>query len=282
MKVVFVHNPKSGSALGTSDLRKKCQKAGITIEKFIAIDDHLSHKLAPYTKKPTIIAAIGGDGTISAIAGIVANTKATLLPIPGGTLNHFTKDLGIPQDIDTALIRAAKLKPRHIDIARVNDTYFTNNSSIGMYPAALQERKQFEPRIGKWTAAVVASFRAFVRLKTYQVTIDSQTFTTPFIFVGNNRYTLDESIGTTRTSLEKGVLTVFVAKTQSRLTLLKIALFALASKAADLPEFDIFYPQHLTVKTKKSLLSVSHDGEVSRLTVPLNYTIEPSALKIIG
>lgn len=282
MNIVLVYNPKSGSALNANTLRQKCDAAGIHIDTLIAIDDTLKAQLTPHIEKAAIIGAIGGDGTISAVAGLVAGTEATLLPLPGGTLNHFTKDLGITQNIDDALKHAATGNPRAVDIARVNDTRFINNSSIGIYPSTLHERKEIEPKIGKWAAAVVASFRALVRLKTYRVTIDGETFDTPFIFVGNNRYSLDGTSGVERSSLDQGVLTVFVAKTQSRLVLLKIALFALVGKVKELDEFDTFHPTRLSVKTTKSTLSVSHDGEVSRLSSPLDYHVESHALRIIA
>ncbi len=278
----MVYNPKSGSALDTNTLRQKCDATDITIDTLIAINDRLESELKPHIEKAATIGVIGGDGTVSAVATLVANTKATLLPLPGGTLNHFTKDLGIAQSIDDALHQATTQTPRTVDSACVNDLRFINNSSIGIYPSTLHERKEIEPKFGKWTAAVIASFRSFARLKTYQVTIDGETFDTPFIFIGNNRYELDTLGGVERSSLDQGVLTVFVAKTQSRLALLKIALFALIGKAAELDEFDIFHPSNLTVKAKKSILSVSHDGEVSKLSSPLTYTIEPNSLKIIG
>lgn len=71
MKIVLVFNPKSGSALSKSELNKKCKNAGIKVEKFVAIEDGFEKKLQKYLDKKTYIAVIGGDGTISAVAGIV-------------------------------------------------------------------------------------------------------------------------------------------------------------------------------------------------------------------
>ena len=45
-----------------------------------------------------VLAAAGGDGTVSAVASVVAETGATLGVIPLGTLNHFAKDLKIFMD----------------------------------------------------------------------------------------------------------------------------------------------------------------------------------------
>lgn len=282
MKIVIVFNPKSGSALSKSELRKKCSAAGIEIERFVPLDDGFERKLAPYIKKGARIAAVGGDGTISAVAGKVAGTRAILVPLPGGTLNHFTKDLGISQDIDEALSALKKRRPRQVDIASVNGTFFINNSSMGVYPASLHSRDEIEPAVGKWPAAVIAAWWALVRLKTYRVTIDDEAFTTPFIFVGNNRYSLDSFGGTERTTLDEGLLTVFAAKTRSRLVLLKISLFALVGKAKELSDFDEFHARTLTIETAHRKLSVSHDGEVSRLTSPLEYELHAKALRVLG
>lgn len=282
VNITLVYNPKSGSSLSKQELRDKCNSANITIDKFVAIGDGFERKLKTTIRDGKNIAVIGGDGTVSAVAGLIAGTKATLTPLPGGTLNHFTKDLGIPQDIDKALERLAKLKLRSIDIASVGDVKFINNSSIGIYPLSLRSREKLESKLGKWSAAVIASWRAFVNLKTYQVTIDGKSFKTPFIFIGNNRYELDELGGTKRLHLDQGTLTIYIAKTKSRLDLLKISLFALVGHAKDLDEFEQFYPTSVTIETKRSKLSVSHDGEVTKLTSPLHYKIHPKTLKILG
>lgn len=282
MKIVIVYNPKSGSALSKQELRKKCTAAGIEIETFVAIKDGFERKLALHIKQGEYIAAVGGDGTISAVAGQVARTKAVLVPLPGGTLNHFTKDLGIPQDVDKALKRLKTRRVRTIDIASLDGTFFINNSSMGLYPASLRDREDLEPMTGKWPAAIAASFRALIRFKTYHVTIDKRSFRTPFIFVGNNRYSLNSFGGTERSSLEKGVLTVYAAKTQSRFRLLKIALFALVGKAKQLPEFDEFHTKSLMIETKSPKLSVSHDGEVSKFASPLTYKVHANALKVLS
>ncbi|MCI1220004.1 MAG: hypothetical protein LKF99_05660 [Bifidobacterium sp.] len=284
MKMVIVDNPQSGSAIPRQELREKCARAGIEIEKFVAIGDGFENELKPVIQAGRPIAAIGGDGTVSAVAGLVAGTESTLIPLPGGTLNHFTKDLDIPQDIDEAIARLATLSPRSIDIAEVNGTFLINNSSIGLYPTSLRGRDRLESAsiLGKWSAAIVTSWRAFVSFKTYRVTIDDETFETPFIFIGNNRYELGAAGAINRTRLDEGVLTVYAARTQSRLTLLKIAFFALLGHDKQFDEFEEFFPVAVTIKTDHAELSVSHDGEVCKLRTPLRYAIHPKALNILG
>src|SRR3954447_4705000 len=45
----------------------------------------------------------GGDGTISAAASALVGTETRLGILPLGTLNHFSRDLGLPTDIGEAV-----------------------------------------------------------------------------------------------------------------------------------------------------------------------------------
>ena len=71
MNITLVYNPKSGSSLSRQALRKKCDAANITIDKFVAIGDGFERKLSSAITADASIAVIGGDGTVSAVAGLV-------------------------------------------------------------------------------------------------------------------------------------------------------------------------------------------------------------------
>jgi diacylglycerol kinase family enzyme len=281
MKVVLVYNAKAGSGLSSAELRILFGKHNISIDALVSVDDTMNHKLAPFIKKKATIVAVGGDGTLSGVAGLIAGTQAVFAPLPGGTLNHFTKDLGISQDIDGAIAKLAQANVRTIDVARVNGIVFINNSSIGLYPSSLRMRDRFERYLGKWLAAIVSSIRTLIRFRTYNVTIGNETFHTPFVFVGNNVYSLEGIGGVTRTALDKGILSVFIARTSSRLVLFKIVLFALIGKMHLLDEFDERKTTKLSIETKRRRLNISRDGEVMRLKSPLTYEIQPGVLRIL-
>ena len=282
MNIILVHNPKSGSALSENELRAKCNKHHIAIDAFVVVDKDLSKKIAPYIKDKRIIAAIGGDGTLSAVAGILAGTKAIFAPLPGGTLNHFTKDLGVPQDIDKALGRLLHLKPRSIDVALVNKKVFINNASVGLYTSSLHTRKRFEDRLGKWLSAIIASIRALIRFRTYTVTIDKETFRTPFIFVGNNEYKMTRPGVVERKNIDKGTLSIFIARTASRRVLLKIAVLAIIGNINKLDEFESRKTSSFVINTLKKQLSVSRDGEVDHVATPLRFEVQKSVLRVLA
>jgi diacylglycerol kinase family enzyme len=280
--ITVVYNPRSGSAISLAELRKLCKKHGFIIDQSIPIKAGFIKKVDRAVHKHATILAIGGDGTVSSVAGRVAGTKATLIPIPGGTFNNFTKDLGIPQVIDEAFARAAKAKPRLIDIASVNDLYFVNNSAIGLYPESLQTRKRTEDRFGKWPAAMSAVVLAFVRYQSYLLTIDDDTVKTPFIYIGNNPYRLNGLELPRRTKLNTGVLSIFYVKTSTRMGLVKLFFVALLRKLDVEESFAQYTPTEITITSKhRSRVSVSHDGELSYLETPLVYKIHKKALRVL-
>src|SRR5688572_16239962 len=59
----------------------------------------------------------GGDGTIASAADALAGTECELAVLPGGTLNHFARDLGLPRDdLGACLEIAATGEARSIDV----------------------------------------------------------------------------------------------------------------------------------------------------------------------
>jgi diacylglycerol kinase family enzyme len=282
MKVVLVYNAKSGSIGDVDIIRHTFKNASIDIKAWIELDDNIEKNLQPFIQADDNIAVIGGDGTISTIAGLLANTKAVLIPLPGGTLNHFTKDLGISQSLDEALKNSKLVKPQQIDVAKVNDKIFINNSSIGLYSTSLKIRKAFEGNVGKLPATVIASIWAFIRFRTYIVEVDNETYHSPFIFIGNNRYDFKLPSSIERKELNKGNLTVFIANTTSRRRLFAIAFHALIGKSRYKDEFRILYKSSVTVKTHRTKVHVSCDGEITNMNTPLHYKIEPLSLWVIS
>lgn len=284
MKVVVVYNPHSGSALPARELKRRFKHAGMHVEKLIDITKDFQQQLKPWqAQKKVVVAAIGGDGTLSSVAGVLAGSPAVFAPLPGGTLNHFTKDLGIPQDLDEALAGLAGAKIRKIDVASVNNRIFVNNSSIGLYPSTLSMRERLENgAASKWPAAVIATFKALVRYRTYTVTISGETFKTPFLFVGNNDYHLDDPVSGGRTRLDKGLLSVYTVASASRLSLLRILGMALIGQLNTSDEVKLWKTTELEIHTKKHSIKVACDGELETLTTPLRYVAKPQSLNTIG
>lgn len=282
MKVVLVYNPRSGTAPSIHDLRRYFKQADVSIGVEIKLESGFEKKLKRHLRPKQIIAVVGGDGTMSSVANLMHGTEAILAPLPGGTLNHFTKDLGIEQNIEQAIKDLADSRPRAVDYATVNDRVFVNNSSIGLYPSALQARAHIEDKLGKWPAAVIGSIRAWVRFRRYQLTVNGEEITTPFIFIGNNDYHVDQPTNVGRKHLNKGVLSIYAITAKTRWDVIKLIGSALRNKLTDMPDIQSWQTTEVIIHSSRETLRVAYDGEYTRLKTPLTYKIVASGLLVIG
>ena len=291
---VFI-NDRSGAGRNTratiekafAALDRPCQIVSLPPNANIA---RLVHKAAE--TKGAIIAAAGGDGTISAIAAALAllppERRPPLGVLPTGTLNHFAKDLKIPQNCNEAARLIAQGTPRPIDLGEVNGHYFVNNSSLGFYPGMVLERERLRKvGLNKWLSLLIASARAFLRFRHITLCVTppdgpSITCSTPFLFVGNNEYTMDGAAAGSRQHLDRGRLYLYMAPSATRLSLIRLTANALLGRAHTQPDFQSLCVSSLTITLKRRIARISLDGEVVRVKPPIHYAIHPAAILVIA
>ena len=104
------------------------------------------------------IVAGGGDGTISAAAGIAWRYDKTLGVLPAGTMNLFAHSLQIPLNVHEAVSGIARGKNVAVDIATANGRPFVHQYSVGFQAQAaqLRDKMKFGSRFGKMLASVKA------------------------------------------------------------------------------------------------------------------------------
>ena len=286
-RVIVVYNQKSGSSISSKKLRAYFVEATFEVIGMIPVNSSLTSRVKREVRRDPglAVAAVGGDGTISAVAGIIAGTDTALIPIPGGTLNNFSKDLGVSQDIQEALRHAAKAPIRKIDTAEINGTIFLNNSSIGLYPRSLRTREVAQQKVGKWPAALYGVVKEFVRLRLYEIEINGIYVQTPFLFVGNNDYKFDQiSSGFGRRGLlDGGALSVYVIKGTTHWAVVRTLVVALFGRLHEESSFLQYHVTSLRITSRRTRnVSVSHDGEVDSYTMPLTYQVLPKSLHVIA
>jgi len=230
----------------------------------------------------------GGDGTISAAASALVGTKTKLGILPLGTLNHFSRDLGIPADLGEAAKLIASGSEKRVDVAEMNGRIFINNSAIGLYPLMVVDRDLQRKRFGrsKRLAMLVASIRTLARFNHQRLTLtvndEKARIDTPLLFVGNNDYRLDIGAPGQRESLDDGELCVLVMRKKTRRGLIAASIRALFGRSRPDDMVRIDGVERLRVGSHRSHLAVSLDGEVVRETPPLDYRIRKRALRVIA
>jgi YegS/Rv2252/BmrU family lipid kinase len=281
-------NPSSGARLFLGDidaLRTAASEAGlevIPIDRDVDVQSEIRLRM---DRGQRLFVAAGGDGTINSVVQALVHTDAELGVLPVGTFNHFARDLNLPLDWRTALEVAVNGTTRQIDCARVNDRFFVNNLSMGLYPELVARREERGRDYPRWKARAYALFRT---LRTYpHVTINVETehhqevIRTHVFMVSNNSYDLSRlGIQAPRATLEEGRLSVYWLPHIPRISLMRFVAHYLAGRVKEAPGFRSFRTHRMKVQAAKRRLHVGLDGELFDLTPPLVITTVPKSLLV--
>jgi len=267
MKVTVLLNASAGSSAASeaaatvSRVREAFQRARLEGE-ILAIGQESFPAAArrAAASDADVVVLGGGDGTLGAGAAALVGSHKPLGILPLGTLNHFAKDVGIPLDLDQAVETIERGHVREVDVGEVNGRIFLNNSSIGLYPSAVAQREELRHRHGggKWPAmfsACVDVFRRFPLLAvTLQVEDRTVALTTPFVFVGNNRYEMSLFSLGTRTSLQGGELSIYLTQDAGRTGLLRLFFQALLGRLEQDRDFHSLVLPAVEIRTRRRSL----------------------------
>jgi diacylglycerol kinase family enzyme len=233
------------------------------------------------------VAAGGGDGTVNAVAGMLAGTSVALGVLPMGTLNHFAKDAGIPRKLEAAVRNVFTGEINSVDVGDVNGRVFVNNSGLGFYPHFVRIREDQERRGHVKRAAFMLALRSMVRrylrlrFKVHMDRAEAVERVTPFLFVGNNRYqTAGLEVGR-RLRLDSGLLWVCTAPRAEQRNVARMAVRTLLGRETE-AELNAFEVKEISIEPGTPRVNVSVDGEVTIMNAPLNYRIRPLALRVVA
>lgn len=234
------------------------------------------------------VVVAGGDGTINTFAQALAGSNVPLGIIPAGTFNYVARNFGIPEEAEQAVRLIAAQHAVSIDAPNVNGYVFLNNASLGLYAAAIQQRERQQARFGRhrWVAFAAAVYAVMRpgRLLDIDVESDGQRrhFRTHILFVGNNARQLEDYNLKGADCLARGQLVFHIAKPHTRRGLLWLALRLLAGVTTQANELESFCASQLTISARRRRsLRVVLDGELVRLALPLRFSIQRSALRLI-
>jgi diacylglycerol kinase family enzyme len=229
--------------------------------------------------------ASGGDGTIHHVVQAIVKSDAVLAVIPSGTYNHFARDLNIPLDWKEALEVALHGDEKRIDAARVNDRYFVNNVSLGLYPELVAKREEHGRDYPRWKARIFAFYATLRKYKHVTLEVDSgalhEVVRTHVFMVSNNPYDLERfGAEAPRETLTGGKVSVYWLPHTSRWRLTRYMARYLAGRVRTIPGFRSFRTTGLRVQSTRPELKIGIDGELFTLTTPLSIAIVPQSLTV--
>ena len=233
-----------------------------------------------------IVAALGGDGTQSAVAHALAGSTAAMAVLPGGTFNYFARELGV-ETMETALDALAGGVVMRRDLGTVNGRVFINNASFGLYPRILQQREDIYRRWGRSRIAaygsVLVALRDLRRPMVLTLMADGapRTFRTPLAFAARSAYQIEHLGLDGAEAVRAGHIALYIARGNTRWALALAALRLAFGATVQGEDFDLVIADALQIETGKRRRLVALDGEKEAMTAPFKLEVMPGALRVL-
>jgi diacylglycerol kinase family enzyme len=197
----------------------------------------------------------GGDGSLAPVAEVALDRGVPFVCVPFGTRNHFARDLGLDRDDPIGALGAFEGSERRIDVGRADERLFLNNVSLGVYARLVHRREHHRRR-----RAAFARLRAWAILLAHRdslgITIDGDPVESRIVLVANNAYALDlPSVGE-RARLDEGRLHLYLPGDERT-------------------------AESFVIDAAAGRLEAAVDGEPDVLRTPIEFRIEPHALRVL-
>jgi diacylglycerol kinase family enzyme len=237
------------------------------------------------------VVAVGGDGTLNAVAQVALTEGRPFGAIPQGTFNYFGRNYGIPLEAESAAraLLDARLQP--VQLGLVNDRVFLVNASLGLYPKILEDREEYKQRHGRSRLAALWSGLATLTREHGQLALSldhdekGRALRTPTLVVGNNRLQLERIGIPEASSVDHGSLVAVAVKPVNTFAMLVLATRGALGRLGEAGSVVSFAFRELTVRpgytSRRSRIKVAIDGEVIWLRTPLEFRIAPQRLQLL-
>lgn len=288
-KVRFIYNPYSGENSILSEL-----------DNVIKIHQNYGYQIVPYRiergreiiealddidKSYAYILIAGGDGTVDSVLNAMMK-KGIKLPIailPVGTANDFGKFIEMPHNITEACKRIVKSKPQPVDIGKINDKYFINVASTGLFTDISQKTDvHLKNAIGKLAYYIkgleeLPNFRKLdVKIRSKEYNYDGQMYLL-LLFNGKTAGNLNLA---TRADIQDGMLDLILFKAVQVIELLPLFLKVLRGDHLDSEKVVYFKTNDVLIECKEDIVT-DIDGEKGP-EFPLRVQCIKGGIEVLG
>ncbi|MDO3091762.1 diacylglycerol kinase family protein [Mycobacteroides abscessus subsp. abscessus] len=278
--VVLVVNPASGDGTGQRILEQVRKALPRTEIVELSKDDDVIEVMRAAAGRAEVLAVGGGDGTVACAAGVAVETDRPLAVFPGGTFNHFAKDIGCESVAKTVdAIRRGSVS--RVDLVYLNERQVViNTASIGSYPKFVQVREKLERRIGKPLAAVYAMLYVLRRDHPVRIRFDNKTIQTSLFFLGNSVYLPAGFAPSLRSRLDDGLIDVRILETGRRFSGVRILTALALGRLQRSPLYHELQVPEFTFTAVDGPTVLARDGEAGDRYTEAHFTVRYRALAV--
>lgn len=290
-KVKFIYNPISGNAttpIMLDTVIATYQKYNKTIVPFrIGENFPLEMAFEDIHENYDHILIAGGDGTVNRTINIYLqkNLSLPIAILPTGTANDFAKYLSMPMDIEEACEKILKAEVKKVDLGKVNDKYFINVFSFGLFTDVSQKTPtHLKNTFGK-LAYYFNGIKEIPRFTKIDLKVESEDLTIQtkcfLVFVFNGQTAGNINIAY-NSQIDDGLLDVILVKGENLLKLGNLVYNFLRGEhleEADKENILYFKSKALTLSSPQEI-TTDIDGEAGP-QLPVTITCIPKTLNIL-
>ena len=230
-----------------------------------------------------IVAAMGGDGIVGAVAGELRDRQGLLAVIPGGRGNDFARKLDIPFDPVEAVKLLEMGEERSVDLALANGTVYLGILSAGIDSDVSRIALETRLKLGTFVYTY-GVLRAIARWKpaAWKVTIDGESLDYPgySVAVANSGVFGGGMFLAPDASLEDGKLDVVLIREQSRLRYLRGLPRVFNGSHLKDPAISLHQGREITFEADRPFTAYADGDPIGDL--PLTVQVLPGALRVVA
>lgn len=278
--LVVLANPASGGGGGAGVL--DAIRAALPAAEVVLLDPHqdVPTAMRSAADRAEVLGVAGGDGTVACAAGVAAAQGIPLAVFPGGTFNHFARDIGCGEVAATvAAIRGGSVW--RVDVITLDgERTVVNTASIGSYPQYVATREKWEPTLGKTVAGLCAMAHTLVRGRPVRISYDGRTVTTSLFFLGNSVYLPSGFAPSRRTRMDDGLIDVRILETGRRLSRLRILGSLALGRLERSPLYHELQVPEFSFTVLGGPVPIACDGEVDGSRAAAHFRADYRALQV--
>lgn len=288
-KVRFIYNPYSGENSIINQLDKVIrlhQKVNLTIVPYrIQRGKDLGEALDIIDETYSYILVAGGDGTVDSVVNAMKsrNINIPIGVLPVGTANDFGKLINMPNDVQEACKQILESKPVAVDVGKINDKYFINVASSGLFTDVSQKTDvNLKNTIGKLAYYLkgleeLPNFRKLkIKLSSKECSYDGEMY---LLLVFNGRTAGNFNLATEAEIID-GKLDVIVFKAVPIIELLPLFIKLLKGEHLDSDKVVYFKTDEVFIESSEDIVT-DIDGERGP-DFPLKVECIKGGIKLLG
>ncbi len=272
MKHIFIINPKAGKGRATELIpfiheffKDKDEEFIIRVTEY---PGHATEIAKEYSSsEENRIYSVGGDGTVNEVINGIAGTQSSLGVIPAGSGNDFIRSIANPSDIQDFTIRTINGEYKYIDLAKANDKYFINISSIGFDADVVYNADKFKkvPGITGSMAYVISIIYTVLKKKISKIKlhIDDKEMNLNILLaaIANGRFYGGGMLAAPEAKIDDGLFDICLVGEANRFQILSLFPKYIKGQHGQLDEVQFFRGKKILIESNEEL-RLNIDGEI--------------------